>query len=167
VAILDLGIRGVDGLETAKRIHAASPSTRVVIVSGRGEETSVRQLLEAGVAGFVLRTDPASELIRAVRNSMSDRVYISPSVLPVFRQPDEIKSSTGQSGLDDIWLSPRQREVLRLIAEGYSSKRIAESLNISESTVKSHRKNIMERLDIHDKVALTRYALKIGLIRTN
>jgi DNA-binding NarL/FixJ family response regulator len=168
VAIIDVAIRSLDILDITKRIKALSPATRIVVLSGFADEPYLRCLLDAGIAGYVLSTGPASNLVEAVRCGTVTKAYVSPALgaLMVNTQQRELKTDSGTANRAN-WLSPRQSIVLRLIAEGYASKEIAAMLGISESTVKSHRKNIMERLEIHDKVGLTRYALRIGLIRAH
>jgi DNA-binding NarL/FixJ family response regulator len=168
VAIVDVAIRKLDIFAITKRIKALSPATRVIVLSGHADRTYLRQLLDAGIAGYVLRTGPASDLVEAVRRGTVARAYVSPAVAGLVGKAQEPGLQTDSSAASrSNWLSPRQSEVLRLIAEGHSSKEIATKLGIGESTVKSHRKSIMERLEIHDKVGLTRYAMRIGLIRAH
>jgi DNA-binding NarL/FixJ family response regulator len=158
VAIAAESIFRSEGFKTARQIRLLSPETRVIILSDKADEVLMHRLLDEGISGYVLRTGPATELLEAVRQGKSTEAYFSPAVSELMRNLESSRQDP---------LSPRQSEVLKLIAEGYSSKRIAKTLGISESTVKSHRKNIMERLEIHDKVALTRYALRVGLIPSN
>ena len=168
VAIVDVAIRKLDIFAITKRIKALSPSTRVIVLSGHADQKYLRLLLDAGIAGYVLRTGPASDLVEAVRCGTPAKAYISPAVAALVGNTRETGLRADSSAASrENWLSPRQSEVLKLIAEGHSSKEIAAKLDIGESTVKSHRKSIMERLEIHDKVGLTRYALRIGLIRAH
>ncbi|MGH9966910.1 MAG: LuxR C-terminal-related transcriptional regulator [Pyrinomonadaceae bacterium] len=163
VVIVDVTFGGVDAIETTKRIKALSPATRVIVVSAYLDELFVRSLLEAGIGGYVLKSDPARDLIEAIRCGEGSQVHLSPKVAGLLKR-DEASSAEAYSVTNaGSVLSPRQREVLCLIAQGYSSKKIAATFGISESTVKSHRKSIMEKLGIHDRVGLTRHAIRIGL----
>jgi DNA-binding NarL/FixJ family response regulator len=163
VVILDVSLSGVDAIETTKRIKGLSPGTRVIVLSSYLDEILVLGLIEAGIGGYVLKSDPARDLIDAIRSPNGTNVYLSQEVAAIVRRAESSPFNGNNLKNFRTVLSPRQREVLRLIAEGYSSKNIAAKFGISESTVKSHRKNIMEKLGIHDRVALTRHAIRIGL----
>lgn len=165
VAIVDVAMSGLDGIETTKRIMALSPDTRVIVLSSYSDAPHVRGLLAAGVSAYILKSGPAQDLIQAVRCSSANKVHLSPEVADLAEQVGDFLEADKASANGVSWLSPRQLEVLRLIAEGYSTKRISSTLGISATTVKSHRKSIMEKLDIHDKVLLTRHAIRIGLTR--
>lgn len=165
VAIVEVAMSGLDGIETTKRIKALSPNTRVIVLSSYSDAPHVRGLLEAGVSAYILKSGPAQDLIQAVRCSSANKVYLSSEVADLAGQVGDFLEADKAIANGVSWLSPRQLEVLRLIAEGYSTKRISSTLGISATTVKSHRKSIMEKLDIHDKVLLTRYAIRIGLTR--
>jgi NarL family two-component system response regulator LiaR len=162
VVILDTTLSGVDVIDTTKHIKSLSPGTRVVVLSSYLDEIFVRTLIEAGIGGYVLKSDPACDLIEAIRAGNVRDVYLSHEVAAIVRRED---ASPINFATFRTTLSPRQKEILRLIAEGYSSKSIAAKFGICESTVKSHRKNIMEKLGIHDRVAFTRHAIHIGLTR--
>ena len=164
VAILDVTLGGEDAIKTTRRIKALSPATRVIVLSAYVDEHSLSDLIEAGIGGFVLRSDPVADLIQAIRCS-GNEVYLSSDVGILVKKAEVSNGRFHGSRSTTNSLSPRQREVLRLIAEGYSSKSIAGKFGVSPSTVKSHRKNLMEKLNIHDKVGLTHYAIRIGLIR--
>ena len=159
LAIVDLPMTDLDIFQVMREIKDLSPQTRVLVLSGYPEPIYLRQLLSAGISGYLLRTGPTADLVDAIRSPTSSLPFVSSSLEPLL--------TNGKNGkaIDTQELSPRQCEVLRLIAHGLSSKEIATRLGIAESTVKTHRKTIMERLEIHDKVSLTRYALRIGLIR--
>ncbi len=163
VVIVDVTLSGVDAIETTRRIKALSPGTRVIVLSNYLDELLVRGLIEAGIGGYVLKSDPARDLIEAIRSGAGTEVYLSQEAAAIVKKDNPANANGVQCRTSRSLLSPRQREVLRLIAEGYSSKNIAARLGISESTVKSHRKNIMDKLGIHDRVALTRHAIRIGL----
>lgn len=168
VAIVDVAMPEMNGIEATERIRELSPATRVIVLSNYSEEAYVRGMLEAGAVGYIVKTGAAHDLIQAVRNGARGKPYLSASVSALAgktkgkgvrsREADGEKQTFGP-------LSPREREVLQLIAEGRSSKEIGVILGIRETTVKSHRNHIMEKLDIHDTAGMTRHAIRIGLIR--
>ncbi|MGH9901075.1 MAG: response regulator [Pyrinomonadaceae bacterium] len=166
VAIVDVAMPELNGIETTQRIRATNPSTRVIVLSNYTDEAYVRGMLDAGVVGYIVKSGAADDLIQAVRDATRGKVYLSAEVSAVAqsaRAGDARRTQADATGTQK--LSPREREVLQLIAEGRSSKEIAAKLGIGETTVKSHRNNIMEKLNIHDKAGLTRYAIRVGLIR--
>lgn len=164
VAILDVAMPELNGIEATRRILELSPRTRVIVLSNYADETYVREALKAGAVGYIVKSGAAQDLIQAVRTGTRSRVYLSDAVsalATVARRGDTNAKVDGGTRP----LSTREREVLQLIAEGRTSKEVAALLGISATTVKSHRNHIMEKLDIHDKAGLTRYAIRIGLIR--
>lgn len=160
--VVDLTLGRADAVKTTKRIKALSPSTRVIVLSAYADELLVPGLIEGGIAGYVLKSDPTRDLVRAVRGGEDSGIHLSPELAVLVKRQQVSREAYSATSVTSL-LSPRQRQVLRLIAEGYSSKEIASTFGISESTVKSHRKNIMEKLNIHEKVGLTRHAIRIGL----
>lgn len=164
VVIVDVAISRLDGIETTKRIKALSRQTRIIVLSRYSDGPYVRGLLEAGISAYVLKSGRANDLIYAVRHSRPSNVHLSPEVAVLARETGKADAESDKAITNGTSrLSPRQLEVLRMIAEGYSSKGMAAKLGIGESTVKSHRKNLMEKLNIHDKVGLTRHAIRCGL----
>jgi two-component system, NarL family, response regulator NreC len=164
VAIIDVAMPELNGIEATRRIRELSPTTRVIVLSNYADATYVRETLKAGAVGYIVKSGAAKDLIQAVRTGTRSHLYLSDAVSAIATTPR-------QAGLDEGIvvgarpLSAREREVLQLIAEGRTSKEVASLLGISATTVKSHRNHIMEKLDIHDKAGLTRYAIRIGLIR--
>ena len=155
---------GLDAIETTRRIKALSRETRIIVLSRNNDVHCVRGLLEAGVSAYVLKSGFANDLIYAVRHSTANKVHLSPGVVVVAQKTGEVDTASDKAYTNGATrLSPRQLQVLGMIAEGYSSKEIAAAFGISESTVKSHRKNLMEKLNIHDRVELTRHAIRTGL----
>jgi DNA-binding NarL/FixJ family response regulator len=165
VAIVDVAMPELNGVEATKRIRDISPSTRVIVLSNYTDEAYVRGMLDAGAVGYIVKSGAALDLIQAVRLGARRHIYLSETVSAIAERARQRGASGGVGDGTQRPLSPREREVLQLIAEGRSSKEIAAKLRISATTVKSHRKNIMEKLDIHDKAGLTRYAIRIGIIR--
>ena len=161
LAILDISMPELNGLDAAQRMHDSSPKTKVIILSMHANEEYVAQALKAGAAGYLLKDAATVELDMAIKVVAQGQFYLSPSIS---RQVVDSYLHGGPSGLD--LLSPRQREILQLIAEGKSTREIAETLHLSVKTIETHRAQLMERLDIHDVAGLIKYALRKGLIST-
>ena len=164
VAIVDVAMPELNGIEATRRIKEVSTRTRVIVLSNYSDATYVREMLKAGAVGYIVKSGAAQDLIQAVRKGTRAHVYLSAAVSNL---ANIMGRAGGQVGIDDRVrpLSSREREVLQLIAEGHTSREVAALLGISVTTVKSHRNHIMEKLNIHDKAGLTRYAIRIGLIR--
>jgi DNA-binding NarL/FixJ family response regulator len=161
VVLMDIAMRGMTGLEAAARLRERSPGVRVVILSMHAGEEYVLQALRAGAVGYLLKDAATGELELALRSVMRGESWFSPAVS---RQVVEgyVQRVGGEPGADV--LTTRQREVLRLVAGGKSTKEIAFDLNLSVKTVETHRAQIMERLGIRDVAGLVRYALRTGLV---
>lgn len=162
VVLMDLSMPGMNGLEAARRARKLFPKTRVLILSMHESEEHVWQALHAGAAGYLLKGAEVAELELAIKALSRGDTYLSP---PISNQViANYLQRTGNEGQEQERLTPRQREVLQLIAEGRTTKRIAAALNISVKTVETHRAQLMERLGVHDVAGLIRYAIRIGLI---
>jgi DNA-binding NarL/FixJ family response regulator len=161
VLLMDVGMPGLNGIEATARVRAVTPATRVVILSMHTGEEHVLRALKAGATGYLLKDAQPDELERAVRQVARGEPYLSPAVSKYVVET-YANGGGGRTALDR--LTSRQREVLQLIAEGHSSKQIAQILNSSLKTVDSHRTNIMERLGIHNVPGLVRYAIRHGLV---
>ena len=162
VAIVDISMPTLSGLEVAARAHRASPSTRVVILTMHAGESYVAYALRAGVAGYLLKESAASELVTALAVVMHGEIYLSPSIS---RHVVEGFLHTGTGEADPLaGLTPRQREILQLVAEGKANKEIATELGLSVKTVEAHRAQLMARLGIHDVPGLVKLALRTGLV---
>lgn len=159
IALLDIAMPELNGLEAAERIRRDSPKTKVIVLSMHANEEYVAQALKAGASGYLLKDAATTELEMALKAVAQGQFYLSPSIS---RQVVDSYLHGGPTGLD--LLSPRQREILQLIAEGKSTREIAESLHLSVKTIETHRAQLMDRLDIHDTAGLVRYALRKGLI---
>jgi DNA-binding NarL/FixJ family response regulator len=165
VVLMDIAMRGMNGLEVAERVIKQYPRVHVVMLSQYTDEEYVRQSLNVGANGYIPKDAATSELEIAIRAAAQGETYLNPSISKhlienYLRRPE---STTGQLKQ----LTPRQREVLQLIAEGNTMNRIAKVLNISVKTVETHRAQLMERLDIHDVAGLVRYAVRIGLVTSD
>lgn len=162
VVLLDVGMPRLNGLEVADRIAALDPAIRVVILSMHTSEEYVLRALRAGCAGYLVKGSAVSELEIAVRAVARGETYLSPVVSK--RVVEDYVNRTG-GAIDPLdALTPRQREILQLVAEGCTSKDIAHRLSLSQKTVDTHRAQIMERLGVHDVASLVRFALRVGLI---
>ena len=162
VVLMDIAMPEMNGLEATARVVKEYPNVRVVILSMHANEEYVLQALRSGAVGYVLKDAGLSELELAVRASSRGETYLSPAVskhvvADYVRRVGDESSSVKQ-------LTSRQREILQLIAEGRTTKEIADSLYISIKTVETHRMQLMKRLDIYDVAGLVRYAIRIGLV---
>jgi DNA-binding NarL/FixJ family response regulator len=162
VVLLDIGMPGLNGLEVAARLTKLDATMRVVILSMHISEEYVLQALRAGAAGYLLKGSAVAELELAVRAVARGETYLSPAVSK--RVVDEYVSRTGGAPDPLAALTPRQREVLQLVAEGHTSKDIAQRLGLSYRTVETHRNQLMKRLGIHDVSGLVRFAVRVGLM---
>lgn len=164
IIIIDLSMPRLDGVQATERILSMDIPTEVIILSVHDDAVMVKQLLNEGIKGYLLKESVSEELALAVRSASAGRVYISPaisnSVLTTLMatEPDDLPEN--QSDL----LTPREREVLQLIAEGFTNNAIAEELTISVKTVEKHRANLMAKLDVHDLPTLIRKAIEYKLI---
>jgi DNA-binding NarL/FixJ family response regulator len=161
IVLIDIAMAGMNGLEATARIIRAHPRTKVVILSMHATEAYVLEALRAGAAGYLIKDADTEELALALKAVRRGETYLSP---PVSRHvvSEYVRRTGGEPNLLAT-LSPRQREILQLIAEGNTTKDIANLLNLSVKTVDTHRTQLMERLDIHDVAGLVRFAIRSGL----
>lgn len=165
IALLDIAMPGLNGLETAARIARDFPAVRVILLSMHATEEYALQALHAGVAAYLIKDADPTELELAITAVSKGETYLSPAVSKHVIEGYLQHTANDPAKLTPYQrLTPRQREVLQLIAEGYTSQDIADRLHLSLRTVENHRRQIMERLDIHDLAGLVRYAIRIGLI---
>jgi len=163
VVLLDVGMPGLNGLDVAARLATQDASIRVLILSMHTSEEYVLRALRAGCAGYLLKGSAVAELAIAVRAVARGETYLSPAVSKHVMD-DYVRRTGGATDPIDA-LTPRQREVLQLVAEGNTSKDIADRLGLSFKTVEAHRAQIMERLGLHDVAGLVRFAVRMGLVR--
>jgi DNA-binding NarL/FixJ family response regulator len=162
VVLMDIVMPGLNGLDAAARIARTFPATRIIVLSMKAGEDSVLQTLRAGAAGYLVKTADPAELEMAIRAVVRGETYLSSAI-----SQHVVAACLGRFGKERTSLerlTPRQREVLQLIAEGHTTKQIAKKLGISPKTAESYRGDLMKQLDIHDIASLTRYAIRMGVI---
>jgi len=162
VIIMDVGMRELNGAEATRRILADHPAARVVALSTHSDGRSVLSMLRAGASAYVLKANAYEDLRRAVRAVTAGRKYLSEEITDTVVKAGLLEADGDEQSAFRV-LGPREREVLQLIAEGRSSPAIAKELGVSTSTVETHRRNIMRKLDLHSVADLTRYAIREGL----
>ncbi len=160
VAVLDVSMPRMTGLQAAREIRSHVPDTRVLLLSMHDDERYFLEGLEAGAAGYVLKRSADTDLIGAVRTVAGGRTFLSDDAQRTLM--DEWLER-GSPEPDDR-LTPRELEVVKLIAEAYTNRQIAETLKLSEKTVESHRANVLSKLEMRDRVELVRYAIRRGLV---
>jgi two-component system, NarL family, response regulator NreC len=160
IAVLDVAMPLLNGIETGRAISRSCPSTRTIALTVHTENHYVMAALEAGFSGYVLKSQAAAQLVRAIREVSRGSVYLSPGVSRVV-----VEASLHRTELPADPLTVREREVLQLVAEGRTTKQIAKLLGVSAKTAESHRSRIMAKLEIHETAGLVRYAIRQGLIQ--
>ncbi|MGA0610803.1 response regulator [Caldimonas sp. KR1-144] len=160
VVVLDIAMPGLNGIEAAARIRKACESTRIVALSAYSDKRFVTEMLRAGASAYVSKAAAGTELVGAIRAVAAGGSYLSPDVAGALVA--EMRNASGEEG--PARLGRREREVLRLIAEGLRSAAIAEQLHIAVATVEAHRRNIMRKLGLHSVAELTKYALREGIV---
>ena len=165
LVISDLSMPGTNGTEAIQRINSRYPEIRILVLTVHKTEEYVHAALKAGASGYLLKDDTSDELISACTNILAGKTHLSPSVcgnvvLGYLSYPNSNEKPSSSSDL----LTTREREVLKLIAEGSRNKDVAEYLSISLKTVEKHRSNFMKKLNIHNASGITTYAIKNGLV---
>jgi DNA-binding NarL/FixJ family response regulator len=160
VIVLDAKLPGLNGVDLLRRLNKVLSNVRVLVFSGHENPVLVREMLEAGAHGFVEKTAGLFEFKKGLETVANGGTYFGPAVAALLRNVVANPSASASSD----FLTDREREILQLVAESYSTKEIATKLNISVKTVDNHRTNLMRKLNLHDVASLTRYALEIGLI---
>ena len=164
IVIMDIAMPQLNGIEAAKRIRKKLPKAKVLILSMYSHEHYIHELLETGISGYLLKDSSGRDIIKAIHAAMNDETFLSPSISKVL--VDSYRSPRKSSSRAERYkqLSNREREVFQLIAEGHSTRQIADMLCVSISTIKSHRANIMEKLDVDTSVKLVHFAIQLGLV---
>ncbi len=160
VAVLDLAMPLLNGLDAAREITRASRRTKTIVVTVHTADQYVLAALQAGVRGYVLKSQATAELVQAIQEVMRGGRYLSPGISEAV-----VQAYLAKTDLPADPLTPREREVLQLVAEGKTTKDIAGLLGLSVKTIESHRTRLMEKLDIRQTAGLVRYAIRRGLIQ--
>ena len=160
VAVLDLAMPLLNGLDAAREISRVSPQTKTILLTMHTEDPYVMEALRAGVKGYVLKTQAAQDLVQAIREVSRGAMYLSPGISRTV-----VEAYLAKSELPPDPLTSREREVLQLIAEGKTTKEVAVILGVSVKTAESHRTRIMGKLEIHETASLVRYAIRRGLVQ--
>jgi DNA-binding NarL/FixJ family response regulator len=163
VLLLDVGMPNLNGLDAARQILAMDPDARILILTIHDSEQVVREVLAAGARGFLLKSDAGRDLVAAVEALQHRRTFFTPKVaqmmLDGYLRPHESDSA------DKCVLTPREREVIQLVAEGKTTKEVATALSLSVKTAETHRTNLMRKLDLHSVADLTLYAVRNGIVQ--
>jgi DNA-binding NarL/FixJ family response regulator len=162
LAILDISMPRLTGLQAARELHRRQPQVRVLVLSMHENEQYLREALKAGAAGYVVKRVADRDLVEACRAAVRGERFLYPGDLT--RPIDGYLRDARQGTSPRDPLTPRETEVVKLVAESYTNREIAETLVISEKTVDRHRSNILEKLGMRDRVELTRYAIRNGLV---
>ncbi|MDR7484073.1 MAG: response regulator transcription factor [Armatimonadota bacterium] len=164
VVCLDVSMPRMNGVEATRRIKSAMPGVGVVILTMHEDEAYVYELVKAGASGYVMKRASARDLVDAVRAVASGHTFLHPVIARRLVSEYESPAARDDDRVRFDGLTERERQVVRLIAEGKTNREIAEALHISVKTVETHRTHIMEKLDLHDRAHLVRYAVRKGLI---
>ena len=162
IIIMDIGMPGLNGIEATRQIAAEAPSTKVIALSMHSDKRFVIEMLKAGASAYLLKDSASEELASAIRTVISGKPYLSPNITDVVLK-DYLSTVSKTEPNAFTLLTPREREVLQLIAEGRTTKQIATALFLSVKTVETHRQQIMEKLGLRSIAELTKYAIREGL----
>ena len=171
IVVMDIAMKGLNGLDAALQITHKYPNINVVILSMHVNEAYISQALKAGAKGYIMKDAATFELELALRAVTKGEIYLSPAVsdslISDYMRKFQKPADTALNSPNNVTLTPRQREILQLIAESKSNKEIARILGVSLNTVDNHRTQLMGRLNIHDVAGLVRYAIAIGLVSSD
>jgi DNA-binding NarL/FixJ family response regulator len=163
VIVMDVSMPALNGIEATRQILADYPHIKVVAISGHKKMEFIREMLDAGASAFVLKSRAYEELTQAVRESFNGRKYLSPEIAGSVVDEYVGLHSASRENTAFVMLTPREREVLQQLSEGASTKEMAADLGVSIKTVETHRRNIMEKLNLHSVAELTKYAIREGI----
>lgn len=165
VVITDISMPELNGIEAVKQIRKISPATRIIALSIYIDEVYIKDMIDAGVSGYVVKSGAARDLIEAIRNGSRGKIFFSSIIVDIAAKIQNSKSNNKKFSLvTELLLTTREREVLQLIGEGFSSTEIGLRLNIAVSTVKTHRNNLMDKLSVRDIAGLTRHSIRLKLV---
>jgi DNA-binding NarL/FixJ family response regulator len=167
IVVMDVAMPDLNGIEATRKLLKTNPNIKVVALSGHANREFVREMLKAGASAYVLKSRAYEELVRAVREVMKGKKYLSSDIARgVVDEYVEITSSMSANPAFVV-LTDREREALQLIAEGKSTKEVADALGVSVKTIETHRRNIMGKLNLHSVAELTKYAIREGITSVN
>jgi DNA-binding NarL/FixJ family response regulator len=164
VVVMDISMPRLGGIEATRRISKEAPGIKVIILTIHFDESYIFKALDAGAVAYLVKETASEDLHEAIETVLKGETYFSPKIPPKVIKSYKKMVKLGKKVDEFSRLTNREREILQLIAEGYTSKQIGEMLYISDKTVENHRANIMSKLDIHDTAGLVRYAVRIGLV---
>ncbi|MFO7693055.1 MAG: response regulator transcription factor [Vicinamibacterales bacterium] len=167
VAVMDIAMPGLGGLEATLEIRKLCPRTRILVLSQYDDREYVRRFLKAGVSGYVLKKSAGSDLASAIRSAHRGGLVLDPEVAREAMRDREAAADGSRTEDPYETLTDREKQVLKLVAEGHSNKEVADDLGISVKTAMSHREHIMEKLDLHSRTELIRFAIRQGIIRVD
>jgi DNA-binding NarL/FixJ family response regulator len=168
VVLMDIAMPLLNGLEATRQILKAAPGTRILILSAHSDDAYVKNAIDSGARGFLLKQTSSNEVCRAIRELHHGKTFFTPSVsVRLNRLNSQSGGHAGRLNKKTASLTSREMEVLQLIAEGEANKQIASELGIGIKTVEKHREHLMQKLDIHDTAGLTRYAIGAGIIESS
>ncbi len=162
LVIMDVSMPGMNGIEATREITTTLPRIKVLCLSMHSEEQFIAAVLEGGASGYLLKECALDELLLAIRTVMANQIFLGPTITTTVVQSYRAQRAAIQSSPFSL-LTPREREVLQLIAEGHSTKDIAARLHLSIKTIDTHRHRIMDKLNIHSVAGLTKFAVRQGL----
>ena len=164
VVLLDIEMPAMDGVKVAQKLKKSLPQIKIIVLTSYSDDQFLFEFLKLGVSGFVLKDSASQELIYSIRKSHEGKVFFDPAVSKKVMEKFSHVTGGKRDFINYGKLSDREKEVLQFVAEGYATKEVAEKLFISPKTVENHRANIMKKLNIRDRNALTKFALRLGLI---
>ncbi len=167
VILMDIAMANLNGLEATKQIKKVLPESKIIMLTMHKNEEYVLQSFQAGASGYILKEGAVEELVSAIRSINQDKSFLSPTVSKTLVDAYLRKMETGKTETPFDLLTDREREVLQLIAEGFTNREVAKQLFISVKTVEAHRAHIMQKLNIHDIAKLVKYAIQKGLVDLN
>jgi two-component system response regulator NreC len=162
VVIIDIGMPELNGIEATRQIVAESPGTKVIALSMHSDKRFVKGMLKAGAAGYLLKYCASEELVNAIQMVMANRVYLSHDITGIVVE-DYVQKLADSDASPFQSLTPREREVLQLLAEGHSTRQIADTLHVSVKTIEVHRKQLMDKLGLNSLADLIKFAIREGL----
>jgi DNA-binding NarL/FixJ family response regulator len=162
IVVMDVAMPDLNGIEAARRIKAEMPEVRILALSMHSDKRYISSMLQAGASGYLLKDCAFKELVQAIHTVARRQVYLSPSIAGIVTE-EYVRQLMTKEGTPAAQLSPKEREVLQLMAEGHSTKQIAATLNLSVKTIETHRQQVKEKLDLHSIAELTKFAIREGL----